>query len=120
MEDRINKVIDSLVQGTENKKLNWQGTARETEFIINLKQGSITVDSWANYDPENDVNYEMADISFLNTNGERVETVSFSRHEENEEYRKIYNLHNIARRNSLRIDETIDSMLEEISNKINK
>ncbi|QGZ40326.1 hypothetical protein IP92_05081 [Pseudoduganella flava] len=118
MDDKLNSIVQSLVQGTEAKKLNWQSTARKNELMLNLGHGSITVDSWE-FEGEHGESMSLADISFLNNTGEIIERSVFSLAEDRQDYKQLMVLHNLARRNALKIDETLEGMLTEIQHMIN-
>jgi hypothetical protein len=118
MENRVQKIVDTLTKGTEEDKLSWESTARETEFRMELNKGSITVDSWVNFDHENGEEEKLADISFLNKDGELIDRVIFSQETDRLDYRAVVNLQGMARRKSLNIDEKINDIMSELQKKI--
>jgi hypothetical protein len=118
MEDRLTKIIESLVKGTTSSKLNWQDTERDNEFVLKLEKGAITVDSWDNWSEEDNDVQSLVDIGFLNNLGESVERFTYSSSDYSD-YKKIMELHKLAKRNHLKIDETLDEILLEIERKIN-
>jgi len=118
MEDRIKKIVDSLITGTTTGKLQWHGTERDDEYILKLSKGAITVDSWEGYDEESGDSSNLVDIAFLNALGEVVERIIFPSYVAYPDYARMMELHRLAKRNSLKIDETLDDFLEEIEKKI--
>lgn len=118
MEDRVRKIVDGLILGTANGKFAWQDTERDDEYSLKLSTGMITVDCWDSFDEEIGEPIYLIDIAFLNGVGETVERIVYTQ-DESADYRKLMELHKIAKRNSLRIDQTLDEILIEIEKKNN-
>lgn len=118
MDDKIKKIVDGLVLSTKEKKLTWEKTDRDREYMVKLNNSNVTVDRWQSQDDETGEESDMVDVGFLNKNGELIERVIFTSHEY-KDYRELVTLHDVARRNSLKVDERLDDILNEI-NEISK
>jgi hypothetical protein len=114
MEDRIKKIVDSLTKGTKANKISWESTDRENEYCVKLQNGGITVDKWQNFSDGMQDDHELVDIAFLTKAGEVIERVVFEKEVDRQDYRLLADLHDIARRNHMRIDEQLDNILGEL------
>jgi hypothetical protein len=120
MDDRIRKIVDGLGKATESQKISWEATSRDSEFRVELDNGSISVDSWINYDDQDGSEDRIADIRFFDKSGEVIDMFTFPHYADAQDYRLVSNLQNLARRKSLRIDEKIDDIVSELFKKINE
>jgi hypothetical protein len=113
MEDRVKRIVDVLLRGTRENKLVWAGTERENEYIVQLENGGVSVDSWAVFDDSLEP-HALVDIGFLSKTGEVIDRVTFYEDRDPTDYRELKSLHDAARRNHLKVDEKLDNILEEI------
>lgn len=117
MEDKIRKLVDALITGTTNGKISWQVTERQDEYSTKLDNGAITVDLWDAFDEVEDP-ISLVDIAFLNILGEQVDRVVFGLVSDPHDFRRLAELHKLAKRSYLKIDATLDNMLGELERKI--
>ncbi len=118
MDPKIAKVINTLIQGTEQKKLSWEkAQERRAEFRLKLQHGWIAVDKWDWNDPETEASGRSVDITFANPQGEPIDSYAFSDGEAPEDFAYVMRLHDAARRNALKVDEALSSLLGELENK---
>lgn len=108
--DNFKTLIDVLIQKTEKNEAIWSKTSREDEYKIDLGKGAITVDSWV----DNESGQNLVDIAVFNENGDRIDALYFSTHDD-VEYRYVLALHTLARRAYYKIDETFNNIFKEIS-----
>lgn len=107
MNDKINDLIKKLKVNTESGKIEWQKTSRSGEFMVSLGNGAVSADRWE------DSEGEYVDFRILNINGDEIGTWIFSK-EETDGYKKLLNLHNAIKSKYLKIDETLDGLLDEL------
>lgn len=117
MERRLESIIESIKSGTKKRSFLWEPTERKTEYRLRLKSGIINVDKWLSTSDPTSVSHPMTDISFHNELGERIERLAFSKLDSPDDYRKLAELHELARRSILKVDETLDRIFSEIESK---
>lgn len=118
MEPKIRDVVNNLLSGTRDGVFSWETTERQEEFRLRLQKGFVSVDKWEAPDPSNPYNgEEMAEIVFYNIKGEKVDRLGCSWTAEKADYDLLVKLQEAAKRNALKIDEVLDSLFEEISDK---
>jgi hypothetical protein len=108
IEDKYIKLIKKLTEMSNNGKVNWNQTSRDTEFKVSLKTGSVTTDFWKN----NGENYSI-DFSIRNDKGDSIYHVQADT-EEGNDYDLLVALHNSAKSSYFKVDETIENMIEEL------
>lgn len=114
MEIRIKEIVDALKLGTEEGRLNWQSTEREDEYSILFGSGGVTVDNWNHIEESDGTTYKIVDIAFLNSVGEIIDQISFEKTTNSVDYKILLDLHQLAKRNTLKIDETLNNILNDI------
>lgn len=119
MDERVKKIVETLTKGTKEKKIDWERTDRDREYMVKLGNGVVTIDSWVGHDEDSGEDQHLADIGFLSRSGEVIDRVTFSS-SEYKDYRELINLHDAARRNNLKVDQTLDEILFEIERKIDE
>lgn len=107
MNEKIKQLISSLIVKTEQRQLKWQRTSRSNEFKVNLSNGSVSTDRW------HDSGTEYIDFRIFNNVGEEIEALQFN--QTDADFNLVLGLHSSVLRNYLKIDETIDGMLGELS-----
>ena len=101
-------LIDKLILGTNMKKISWKKTSRQTEFQTSVGSGTITTDNWK--DDTTDMTY--VDFVIWNDEGEAIDSISAFKGDE--DYDSIMQLHECARRAYLKIDETINDIMNHL------
>jgi hypothetical protein len=117
MDKRLDTVVSNLLTGTDNRQLKWEPSERKTEYRLRLSHGLVAVDSWEINDEFGSEEDNYVDITFFNSEGLQVDRYAFSKSSEREDYNIIYKLHDAARRNYLKVDETLSGLFKEISEK---
>lgn len=118
MEPKIRDAVNNLLTGTRDGVFSWEATERPDEFRLRLQKGLVSVDKWEatdQFDPFD--TEEMAEIVFYNIKGEKVDRLGCSWAAEKTDYDLLVKLQDAAKRNALKIDEVLDSLLEEISDR---
>lgn len=119
MDERIKKIIETLTYGTKTKKIEWERTNRENEFMTRFGNGAITIGHWVGVDDSSGEPSNRTDIAILSKTGESIDRFIFDSGDA-QGYRDLMNLHDAARRSHLRIDATLDEILNEIEVKVGK
>lgn len=119
MDERVNKIIETLTYGTETKKIEWERTNREKELMTRFGSGAITIDKWPSIDDSTGEPCNRADITFLSKEGEIIDRFVFD-DSSSEDYRQLMTLHDAARRSHLKIDATLEEILHEIESKVGR
>lgn len=118
MDSHLKKIVSSLIEGTKSRNLKWEPSARNTEYQLQLEHGIIKLDVWNSSNPfEVGESAELADITFYNSDGVEVDRYCFSKAEDKESYVELVSLHDAARRNHLKVEETLAGLFEEIERK---
>lgn len=115
MDQHLKNVILNLLEGTKRRNLKWHAGDRTTEYRLCLEHGIINVDVWGDADPfAGGAPEELADITFFNKDGDVVDRYCFSKKEERDSYNELVALHEAARRNHLKVEETLAGLFSEI------
>jgi hypothetical protein len=103
------EMVELLSARTENGTLGWETTAQENEFVTSSSGGaSIFIKQlFSSNDPDPDFEFSVRDkddryVFSIFNNGNGVD------------YKGLSNLHELARRSALKIDKTIDSILNDL------
>ena len=111
-EQKRNLFLDRLLEKTEKKELDWQTTIKNTTFLVGLKDTAISVTK------END---EFYSFDFRDDMGNIVDLVIISKKDfpakefEDTEFDKAKKIFDLARRQSLKPEQTVDRILEELA-----
>lgn len=108
-ESRYVVLIDKLIQKTEEGQTVWRKAERDSAFRLNFRRGNIVIDHWTG-----DNNSELVDMIIYNERGEKVDSLNFGDIAGQVEYSRLIELYNLVRRRYLRIEETIEGLLEEL------
>ena len=100
---KIDLILDKLIEQTESGKLNWKDTSNEDTYLLTLKDSSISL-------------RKLSPIAFIcefrNANGEIVESVTNWSSDSNPQ--QLEQLFNVINRKSLRTEKIIDNILEQL------
>jgi hypothetical protein len=107
MNERIIDLINRLKEKTESGELKWEKTSRENEFKVDMKNGAVSTDLW------NEMGNEIIDFRVYNMIGDLIGSWSYNPGDIN--FHSILELHTIIVSKYLRIDETLDGLLEELN-----
>lgn len=104
------ELINKLIKATEQKKISWGKTSRDTEYKVVLGSSMVTTDNWIADDGETCV-----DIAIWNSNGDQISTLSFTDSDSSQEdYMKLLDLYNAAKNDYLKVDETISEIMRHL------
>lgn len=103
----IKDLIKALTEKTASKKAIWGKTSRPNEFKLNLERGAVTTDFW------DDNRGDTVDFAIYNNFGDRID--NFSATKGDLEFELLIDLHNAAKREFYKVDETISSLFNEVN-----
>lgn len=102
----IENLIKALIQKTIDKKAIWGKTARPNEFKLHFDKGAVTTDRWNGNDEDS------VDFGIYNNFGDRID--NFYASKGSDDYEILLELHNVAKREFYKVDETITSLFNEV------
>jgi len=101
-------LIEKLKKKTELKQIIWNRTNSSNEFKLELNQTTITIDSWYSDD---DSSFH-ADLCIINEHGDFISRFVFDESDEN--YSKLKNVHDLAKRQYYKVDEVLKDIINEL------
>ena len=107
--EKITNLIKAIIEKTNSKKATWGKTARENEFKLHFQNGAITTDWWTN-----DRGVEFVDIAIYNSYGDRIDSYEAEKGED--DYSILIEIHNVAKRDFFKVEETIENLFKEAKN----
>lgn len=109
--ENIKNLIEALIKKTKEKGAIWGKSPRESEFKLSFDKGAVTIDSWNNY------NEDYVGFAIYNIHGDKVD--NFILQSSDDGYDLLLALHNEARREFYKVDETITGLFNEIKSEKN-
>lgn len=109
--EKLKKIIILLRDKTLEKKAIWNKTSGDEEYKLIIGEGSSIVvgEHFGNY------NHEYIQIVIYNNQGQPVERYSNEEESEPEDNKLVWSFHKAARDSYFKVDETMESLLNEIS-----
>lgn len=109
--EKLKQILTLLKDKTIDKKAIWNKTSGEEQYKLLIGGGSSVVVSllYGNY------NAEYFEVTIFNTLGQAVEIYSTESESENDDAVLMRTFHKAARDSYYKVDETMDSLLEELS-----
>lgn len=104
-------MVDKLIHLTQNKQLNWETTSDANKFLITLGLNSVVVEQFASYPDD----VSVVAIELLNGLGEKIDGIYIS--EPDDDYNRMFELYGMARRNALKIEQTISDIMNVLNSK---
>lgn len=98
---RSEELITSLIESTNNKKIQWETTVSESIFQCSFSAGVVSLNHYFDHDREEDNSY----FTLKNSDGRVVVSLSDA------EIPAISKLYDLARSSALNADEVIDGIL---------
>lgn len=125
VDEKYKELINKVIQKTSEGKSNWLSTGQEDQYVLHLSKGSIVIDKYDRRMSRQVNRMVGGQVDFLNTyeitisndDGNVVDSFSVSEDEKPEAWSLLKELYDCARRSYLKIDETLDGMLEEVKTK---
>lgn len=104
---KFNLFLDRLLEKTEQDKLEWEKTADRNTLLLVLKDSAISMTKVAG---------SYFSVDFRNDLGDVVDSVTVSiLYANNEQLEKVKKLYELARRQTLKFDKTVDHILEQLA-----
>lgn len=114
MEEKIAKVVASLVSMTEDGKLEWKYTNTENSFSIELDSASLVI-SYTAVDPFS-MREDIYELTMYNGTGKPIELVSLGKSDAaTGDYSMLSKLYNLAKEATNKKNSTLDKVLNELS-----
>ncbi len=110
-------ILDRLLEKSMGGSLRWKSTSDPESFLLVLKDSSISVSHELGFDGEVDREEEYVNFDFRNKDGEIVQTESVARIGKKADpmFEKAVRIYSSARNEALRIDETVDRIIEQLA-----
>jgi hypothetical protein len=118
MDDRYIELLKSIIIKTNEDNAIWKDTSTSDQYALYLDSGSIIVDYYQERNhPEYGSQPEGYGVTIINRDGVEIEDIKRWSSEGGEAFDIIRDLYHTAKRSFLKVDETIDGMIEEVENK---
>lgn len=101
-------LISKLLEKTNTRSLNWSTTSDASKYEVKIGDNYITIDTFTDFVS----GISFIKIEILDQLGSKVD--SFSVDDSEADYSIISDLYYSARRNALKIDETLADILKEL------
>lgn len=98
-------MVDKLKERTALRTISWKPTSDSAKFSVEIGLNTITIDLYTPYAEPS----EMIAFEILDTFGERIDGFYIPEHDD--DYSTLNDLYSIARRNALKIDQTISNIM---------
>lgn len=120
IKEKYDALVDKLIKATESGKVVWEKTSSKTEYQTKIGDNAVSVGFFDPNDLANIVivaqnfsNYKIHYyLNIYNTKGVQVDNEE--RGVNDEGYSELENLYHAARRKYLRVDETLDEILNNL------
>lgn len=110
MEDRIEKILNLVLEKSRDRSAVWTQTSRDSEYKLQLSAGYLSIDQFEN-------NFAIHyDLAIYNLNGDKIFYKSFQEGDNDEKhvFNMLAEIHTLAINIYYRADETFDNFLEEL------
>lgn len=103
------ELINKLKIATEQKRVTWNATSRDTEYMVKLGSSMVTTDKWIVG------GVYTVDIAIWNSNGDKVSSIAYSQSDkDNDDYQEVLSLYMAAHDSYFRVDETIAEIMSNL------
>jgi len=113
--EKYRVLIDKLISSTKKKLVNWEQTSSESMFKTNIGLGTITIEKIVNCDINGNITDEFHKLSIINDEGIEADCIYLSHDSTNQDYNLLEELYTIASDSSLKITDTVQSMIDELN-----
>ncbi len=107
---KLESLLKRLLEKTEKGELQWESTASRNTFLVVVKDSAITINRL--YSATNNNYYEFA---FRNEYGDVTDVVIISKYDNAAQLDKAEKIYDLAQKQSQRINETLDHLLEQLA-----
>jgi hypothetical protein len=104
------EIVRALIEKTRNKEAFWGKTSRPNEFKLTFEKGAVTIDNW-----EDNNENECYELGMYNSFGYKI--ASYSSEAQDQYHNLLRELHEEAKQEFYKVDDTISSFFEEIKDK---
>lgn len=109
--DEYRPLVGKLIKMTNDKECNWEPTSSKEKFLLSIGDESITVFHFLTYpEDESTIGFEI-----LDEYGERVDAIFTS--QDDDDYDMMWDLYWSARRDAIKIKETISKIMHNLNSK---
>lgn len=113
--EKLTKIVKSLITNTKDKKIDWQeSTIGENAVEYAVKDATIVIsNAYNSYDPSEESRY--IELAIYNNNGNQIDQFTGGCHGSGADSSDLQNLYETARRQALKVEEVLDSIVADIS-----
>jgi hypothetical protein len=111
--EQYNDVISGLLAKTKTKKAIWNTTTDDDTFIVYFEKFSLSVKRKYRCDFNGNIEETWISVDLINDLGDRID--GFIVEPIDDDWNKMIELHTLARRSALSIDDAIKEMLTELN-----
>lgn len=114
MDEKVARIIDSLVSMTEDGKLEWKYTNTENSYQLELDAATLVI-SFSEWVPLSNQD-DCYSLIMYNGTGKPIELVSCSKNDDKpDEYSLLSRLYSLSKESTNKKNTTIDKILSELS-----
>jgi hypothetical protein len=104
-------LLTTLLQATQEGRLHWTATDQEESFKIDLGAAFLEIERTLH---GSDGDYLTYDVAIKNDKGKTLEVEFFNQFLNKEHFAMVESLYDLARKDALKIDKLIDSMIDKV------
>ena len=115
VERQVEELVELLIQGTENRSLQWQATADENAFRLTSATGNVRISRSEVFDQEQMDYFTARSLCILNDKGRVVEERSPQLGAESQRFDDLFVL---ARRSAHQTQDVLEKIMRELRSKV--
>ncbi|MFV0420037.1 MAG: hypothetical protein ACK5KT_15065 [Dysgonomonas sp.] len=113
--EKYKVLIDRLVSSTKKKLIKWEQTSSESKFKAKIGIGTITIEKAIEWDINGNPTGEYSRLAIINDEGIEADCIHLDNNLSNQtDYNLLEELYEVASDSTLKISDTIQSMLDEL------
>jgi hypothetical protein len=105
LQEQTAKLVSRLLQLSDQGKVSWQETADESTFLTSVGKFVVTIGK---------PSQNTCSLTITDQTGKILEESNEENQYPYQEYRQLANLHELARRRALNVDEALTEMLSSL------
>ena len=105
--NELEKILDGLIKRTSDRKLNWSRTAVNNQFATSIDTISVVIGESAR--GQGGISGRPR-LEIFDERGDLAEVVQVDAHSSEEQDEKLDELHQLARRSALNIQDTLEKL----------
>ena len=110
IESKVRQLIHKLAKLTNENKMDWYVTNRDTEYAYSFSHGRVTIDRWLGQDDGS----AFVEFVIYNNNGDQVERLMLCDDDNDEDFTLLNNFYNIVYKKYIKSEETLDGILSDL------